>query len=760
MSLTSSYEKTTWAPGPTAAREEPQISTHGLIEELLSSSLLLAEDWEALPEGLQQRVLWGSDPDKALAMLVHHGLLTDYQAARVKSCSLFGLVLGNFRVLDRLGAGGMAVVFKAEHIHMRQPVAIKVLPLHHDEGALLQTRFFGEMRAIAKLRHPNIVAATDAGRLASPHAEQPSLLYLVMEYVAGQDLEEYVTARGPLPAAKACNLAHQVACALAETHRFQLVHRDIKPSNIMVTPEEVAKLLDFGLARSFSTRLTTPGAVLGTLDFMAPEQAQDASAVDIRADIYGLGGTLYWCLTGQLPFPPGSSMTETLVRRLTQPPPSLRAVAPELSADLDAVLARMLAVRPDDRFATPQEVMRALLPFIRPEVQLGGRASGPSSVSMRDALRAEGLDNVATTHRILLADDEEPIRDFCKMVLRGEGLEFEGVPDGIAALRAASAAPFDLVLLDVNMPGLNGVEVLRQLRESPPVPHLKIIMCSGQATPDEMAEMQLAGADDYLTKPFSVIQLQGRVQAALRLKDAQDRSSILNRRLLALNAELEHNLSSLDGSMVQTRNGLMLALARLVEHRERQTGQHLKRMQRYCQCLAEHAAVEPSFGDELNQHFIDALVCCAPLHDIGKVGLPDHLLLKGGQLSLDERILMQAHTLMGADFLKHITEQIGAHAAFLQTAIDIARHHHERYDGTGYPDRLAGSAIPLAARLAAICDVYDALRSRRPFRPALSHQASLQMMTEASPGQFDPALLQVFRRCAGEFDQIFKELGD
>jgi response regulator RpfG family c-di-GMP phosphodiesterase len=310
------------------------------------------------------------------------------------------------------------------------------------------------------------------------------------------------------------------------------------------------------------------------------------------------------------------------------------------------------------------------------------------------------------------------------------------------------------------MPGMGGFEVLRRLREAPPSPHLKVIMTSGQASPDDMAEMQLAGADDYLTKPFSVIQLQGRVQAALRLKDAQDRSSILNRQLLALNAQLEHSLSSLDGTMVHTRNGLVLALAKLVEHRERQNGRHLPRMQRYCQCLAERASLEPSFAADITPHFVDALVCCAPLHDIGKVGLPDHLLLKGGQLSLDERILMQAHTLMGADFLMQVTEQIGASAAFLQTAVDVARHHHERFDGTGYPDRLAGSAIPLAARLTAICDVYDALRSRRPFRPALSHFAAMQMMTEASPGQFDPALLQVFRKCAGEFDAIFKELVD
>jgi response regulator RpfG family c-di-GMP phosphodiesterase len=762
MSRPSVYDKASRTYFLPNGEEAPKQGSHALIHDLLSTCLVLVEDWEVLPEAVRQRTLGCSDVDKALALLVQHGLLTNYQAARIKAHTIFGLVLGNYRVLDRIGAGGMAVVFKGEHMHMRQPVAIKVLPLHQDEGSALQTRFFSEMRTVAKLHHPNIVTATDAGKIASPHHDQPGLLYLVMEYVAGQDLEEYVATRGPLVPAKACNLAHQVACALAETHKFQMVHRDIKPSNVMVTVEDVAKLLDFGLARNFDTRLTQPGAVLGTLDFMAPEQAQDASTVDIRADLYGLGGTLFWCLTGQLPFPTGNSVAHSILKRLTQPPPSVRDHLPDLPMELDVVVQRMMAVKPEDRYATPQEVMRALLPFIKPESRTNLMVTSRAEpAAAGDCTLPEGLDTVAKTHRVLVADDEEGIRDFCSLVLRADGLECIGVHDGLTALEAASTSPYDLVLLDVNMPGLTGVDVLKYLRETPPSPHLKVIMFSGQSSPDEMAEMLLAGADDYLTKPFSVIQLQGRVKAGLRLKDAQDRSASLNRQLLALNAELENNLTSLDGTMINTRNGLVLALARLVEHRERQTGgQHLRRMQRYCRCLAEHAAGEAPFSGEISQYFIDSLVCCAPLHDIGKIGLPDHLLLKGGQLSLDERILMQAHTLMGADFLTQTAEQIGVAVAFLQMAIDIARHHHERYDGTGYPDRLAGSTIPLAARIASICDVYDALRSRRPFRPALSHHAAMQMMTEASPGQFDPALLQVFRKCTPEFERVFKELVD
>jgi HD-GYP domain-containing protein (c-di-GMP phosphodiesterase class II) len=166
------------------------------------------------------------------------------------------------------------------------------------------------------------------------------------------------------------------------------------------------------------------------------------------------------------------------------------------------------------------------------------------------------------------------------------------------------------------------------------------------------------------------------------------------------------------------------------------------------------------FASQIDANFIQMLECCAPLHDIGKVGLPDHILLKPGKLDNDERIIMQAHTIIGADTLKTVLQQHGSAVAFLQMAIDIARHHHERFDGTGYPDKLSGNAIPLAARIVSIYDVYDALRSRRVYKPALSHRAAIQVMTEASPGQFDPALLRVFQRCAPQFERIFRELGD
>ena len=165
--------------------------------------------------------------------MVEYGLLTPYQAARIATGNTFGLVLGNFRILERIGAGGMAVVYKAEHLEMHHTVAIKVLHLARGDDPRLETRFSAEMRAIARLRHPNIVAAIDSGRAYSPDPEGPVLWYLVMEFVPGENLDDYVRSRGPLPITQACNLIHQIACALSETHRFNLVHRDIKPSNIL-----------------------------------------------------------------------------------------------------------------------------------------------------------------------------------------------------------------------------------------------------------------------------------------------------------------------------------------------------------------------------------------------------------------------------------------------------------------------------------------------------------------------------------------------
>lgn len=756
--MTTSIPEFCTPPAKSRAAYPPVTVPAGddLLPGLRRASIIAPEAWEALPASAQADLEDQTNPSQLLAQLVTGKLLTEYQAERIRAGKTAGLILGNYRVLDHLGTGGMGSVYKAEHVRLRRPVAVKVFAMPPRQGSALLARFFTEMQAIAQLQHPNIAAALDAGELPGPDCHAPVLHYFVMELVPGQDLEKYVEAKGLLDPATACDLAYQVASALAEAHKHRLVHRDIKPPNILVTPEGRAKLLDFGLARRFQSRATEPGAVLGTVGFMAPEQIRDASSVDGRADIFGLGCTLFWCLTGRTPFPSQGNMLADLIGR-SGPPPSVRAFEPAVPPGLDAVVARMMATNPDERYPTAEAVTRALLPFLRPEAGTVARCGRAPAGSAPAAPAPGKIPPSSAEHRVLIVDDEAQIRSYCRRAIESARLRCEEAADGRAGLEAALAKDFDLMLLDIDMPEMNGWEVLKQLRERASGAQVKVIMFSGRTSGDEMAHTLLAGADDFLTKPFSLVQLRARVQAALRLKAAQQRSDLLAQHLLATNAELERSLGARDGDLVAARSAVVLALAALVEYRNAESNSHLLRLQRYSRCLAEQAAQLPHFAGRIDEPFIQMLETCAPLHDIGKVGLPDHILEKAGKLTPEDRLIMESHTIMGAEALKKVARQFGSSVALLPMAIDIARHHHEAYDGSGYPDRLSRDDIPLPARIIKVADYYDALRARRPHKPALCHQAALKMMTELAAPQFDPFLLQSFRECAPQFERIFAD---
>ncbi len=745
--------------GRGAGVESTQVLSAGqmLLEELLLRSIILNEEWEALADDVAGSLRAEENRDALLLRLVALRMLTPYQAERIQQANWGGLILGNYRVLEKLGAGGMGTVYKAEHLLMRHMVALKILPQPF-EGLETLPRFLGEIRHVTALHHPNIVAALDAGRTLPTEWENPNWYYLVMEYVPGVNLEKYVQSQGALASAKACDLICQVASGLAEAHKQQIIHRDIKPSNIMVTPDGQAKLTDFGLSRAFQERrMTKPGTVLGSIDYIAPEQARDSTTIDLRADLYSLGATLYWCLTGKPPFAPQGSIALDLAIRQTQVPPSLGTIRLDVPEELSAVVSRLLATRVEDRYPTAQAVIQALLPFLQPA----------SSPHLRLAVHGEETDagkaarNATRACRILIVDDDGQGRTLSREILEMEGLTCEEAADGAAALAAFQQGRyFDLVLLDIHLPKMSGVEVLRHLRAQPPCPNLKVLMLSGEVGADEMALHLVAGADDYLPKSASVTQLVARVKAALAHKEAQDRSDLLNRNLLAVNAELERNLSARAGDLVHARNGLILALAELAELRTHHGVAHLLRLQRYTRLLAEEASRLPAFSGQIDATFRDMLEACAPLHDIGQVALPDHILQKAGKLDAEERLIMQSHTTIGADILQGIAQRHRTALGFLQMAIDIARHHHEAYDGTGYPDRLAGTSIPLAARLVALADVYDALRSRRPQRPPLAHLLAVELITGGMPNRFDPHLLAIFRQHADQFERIYREVPD
>jgi serine/threonine protein kinase len=273
-----------------------------------------------------------------------------------------------YRIVRLLGQGGMGSVYEAEHRVMQRPVALKVINPAFTTCPAAVERFRREVRAAARLAHPNIVTTHDA-------EDAGDMLFLVMEYVEGVSLGRLVKERGPLPVAEACDCVRQAALGLQHAHERGMVHRDVKPDNLILVASPVAsapgvvKVLDFGLAALTAERgpdgLTEANVVMGTPDYMAPEQAEDARSADSRADVYSLGCTLYYLLTARVPYPARTLLLKVLAHR-EQPLPSVRAVRPEVPKELEAVLARLLAKKPEDRYQTPGEVAAALAPFAQP----------------------------------------------------------------------------------------------------------------------------------------------------------------------------------------------------------------------------------------------------------------------------------------------------------------------------------------------------------------------------------------------------------
>jgi eukaryotic-like serine/threonine-protein kinase len=292
-----------------------------------------------------------------LTRLVSEGLLTPFQADRVQVGKYKGFVLGGYIILDRLGGGGMGQVYLAEHSAMRRHVALKVLPYASAADQVARERFLREARAAATLNHPNIIKVHDLRR-------DGYLFYLVMEFVEGNSLAHHIARGGPLSPYAAADYARQVAYGLQHAHEHGLVHRDIKPANLLLCRDGTVKVLDLGLVRSEAdaeSKLTEKvgKAILGTADYLAPEQAVDSSKVDIRADIYSLGATLYYLLAGRPMFPDGRTAQKLMYQQLKEPTP-IRDLRPDVPEGLAAVLDRTIRKKADERFEEPKFLADAL----------------------------------------------------------------------------------------------------------------------------------------------------------------------------------------------------------------------------------------------------------------------------------------------------------------------------------------------------------------------------------------------------------------
>ncbi|NKI94183.1 two-component system response regulator [Rhizobacter sp. SG703] len=309
---------------------------------------------------------------------------------------------------------------------------------------------------------------------------------------------------------------------------------------------------------------------------------------------------------------------------------------------------------------------------------------------------------------------------------------------GERALQLARRHPApELVLLDLMMPLMDGHQVLQALRDDPATCDIPVIFATAMDSTDDERHGLAEGAVDYITKPLRPAVVLARVRTHLALKQARDS---LRDEKAALQAELL--LRRRENERIQ--DVAMRALARLAETRDNETGNHLLRTQAYVEALARRAGGHPRFRAELDEHAIALIAKSAPLHDIGKVGIPDRVLLKPGPLTPDEWAVMKTHARLGADAIAHAVADTHAPAPFLSYACEIALHHHERWDGSGYPDGLAGDAIPLAARLMAVADVFDALISRRVYKSALGFGEVRCIMAAQRGRHFDPDLLDAF----------------
>jgi len=360
---------------------------------------------------------------------------------------------------------------------------------------------------------------------------------------------------------------------------------------------------------------------------------------------------------------------------------------------------------------------------------------------------------VAVRATLLVVDDSPDNLSVLAELLRPH-YQVLAATSGESALRVAATLPVpDLILLDVMMPGMDGYEVLRQLRSNPITQHIAVIFLTALTDPADLELGLKLGAADYITKPLQPAVLMARVSVQLQAKQARDWLTSQNS---VLEAEVARRMLEND----LTQRVSIRALAHLAELRDPETGNHILRTQGYVQQLALRLQAHPRFASILTDRYIDLLARSAPLHDIGKVGIPDHILLKPGKLDANEWRIMQTHSKLGSDAIEQAEADIQIPLEFLTLAKEIAHWHHEKWDGSGYPDALRGEAIPVSARLMAIADVFDALISARVYKPAMSHAQAQAIIAAGRGTHFDPDMTDAFLAGFDDFVAIAKHHGE
>ena len=364
------------------------------------------------------------------------------------------------------------------------------------------------------------------------------------------------------------------------------------------------------------------------------------------------------------------------------------------------------------------------------------------------------MDHPAFAPPTLLVVDDTPTNLELMYGLLKDAYRVIVAPNGERALKLAwgERRP-DLILLDIMMPGMDGYEVCRRLKADPRTTDVPVIFLTAKAEVDDEMHGLAMGAVDYITKPISPPIVMARIRTHLTLKAAADFLRDRSDYLAAEVARRTHEIEALQDVTV-------LAMASLGETRDNETGNHLRRTQHYVKCLAERLQGHPRFSALLTPAAIELLFKSAPMHDIGKVGIPDRILLKPGPLTPEEFEVMKTHTTLGYEAIHRAEEMLGRDVPFLRFSKEIALSHQEKWDGSGYPQGLAGDAIPASARLMALADVYDALISRRVYKPPFPHEKAVAIIREGRGTHFDPDVVDAFVELAEEFRAIAARYAD
>lgn len=355
--------------------------------------------------------------------------------------------------------------------------------------------------------------------------------------------------------------------------------------------------------------------------------------------------------------------------------------------------------------------------------------------------------------KALVVDDTRAVREVISRFLGTLRLDVLQKADGSEVLQAAREYSPDLIILDLMLPDVDGLSLLTQLKDDPDTRAIPVIMVSGYGEEEAITSALELGAHDYISKPLCIGRLRARVNSCLAAKKLADMEDARRQHLETANQDLEQQvarqLKQLDSSHV----AIVFALSKLAESRDPETGDHLERLREYCRVVCEVLSRNPKYSEFVTPEFTQNLYDASPLHDIGKVGIPDAILLKPGKLTDEEFDTMKTHSAIGAQTLEEVQERYQDNR-IVAMGIEIARSHHEKWNGRGYPDGLVGEEIPLSARILAVADVYDALTSKRVYKPAFSHEKSRDIIVGDRGTHFAPDIVDAFVEVEEKFRAI------